>query len=172
MAVMGGLMIAMLTGGFVQTQRKPLLFGAVGVASLVGILFLLERLVVTPNEEVAQTLHEIAADLQVNNIEGVVRHIASTSPELEQDARARLHGITLERVTIKRNLEIEVSSPGHPQSAHASFNCVVVGTDKAGFLGKRQGAFFFDVQLTKEQGGWRVASYEMKDPRAGMRHNR
>ena len=38
-------------------------------------------------------------------------------------------------------------------------------------MGKRKGAFFFDVEFRKEQGSWRVAAYEMKDFREGMRRN-
>lgn len=169
LAAMGGLTIAILIGGFLQTQRKQLLLGVVGAAAFVAVLFVVERMVVTPNEEVTQTLHEIAADLQINNIEGVVRHIASTAPELERDARARLRGVTLEQVKIKRNLEIDVTPPSNPSAANARFNCVVIGSDKSGVMGKRHGAFFFDVNFKKEQGSWRVASYEMKDPREGMR---
>ena len=172
LAAIGGLTIAILIGGFLQTQSKRLLLGAAFIVLLIGAVFVVERMVVTPTEEVADTLHEIAADLEVNNIEGVVRHIASTSPHLEWDARSRLRGVTLERVKIKRNLEIEVAPESDPRSANARFNCVVIGTDNGGTWGKRQSAFFLDVNFKKEQGSWRVASYEMKDPRAGLRRSR
>jgi len=171
LSVICALLIAMLIGGFLQTQRKWLLLVACGLAMFVAFLFVVEKIVVTPREEVARTLYEIAADLQVNNIDGVVRHFASTAPELERDARARLRGMTLEQVKIKRNLTIEVTPSSNPHLATARFNCVVVGSDKSGLMGKRRGAFFFDVDFRKEQGNWRVASYEMKDPRAGMRRN-
>lgn len=169
LAAICGLMAAMLMGGFFQTQRKSLLLGAGGMLLLLGGVVFIERVVVTPSEEVAQTLHEIASDLEVNNIEGVLRHISTTAPELEHDARGRLRGVTLEQVKIKRNLSVDVTPPSDPTAANARFNCVVVGSDKSGMMGKRKGAFYFDVKFLKEQGSWRVASYEMKDFREGMR---
>lgn len=169
LAAIGGLMLVMLAGGFLQTQKKQLLLGMLAVALLIAGLFIIEQFVITPGEEVAMTLHEIAADLEINNLDGVIRHISESSPQLERDARGRLRGVTLERVKIKRNLKIEVTPPSNPQTANARFNCVVVGSDKGGMMGKRHGAFFFDVNLRKEQGKWRVSAYEMKDPREGMR---
>ncbi len=131
--------------------------------------FLVERLVVTPAEEVESALSDIAAELEANDIEAVVAHIASTAPELEKEARSRLRGVTVEEVKIKRNLRVVLSAGSDPNHATARFNVVIVGTDKAGALGRRQGAWFFIVAFRKEEGVWRVESYEQRDPREGLR---
>ncbi len=169
LAVIFCLTAAIFFGGFLRTQRKSLIFGSLAMLVLVAVLFWVERAVVTPTEEVARTLQQIASELSVNNVDGVVSHLSRSAPELEQTARDRLRGVVLEKVKIKRNLDIDVMPDSNPTAASARFNCVVVGTDRGGVLGKRRGAFFFDVNLRKEHDQWRVASYEMKDFREGMR---
>ncbi len=169
--VTGVLLTVILTSGFLRTGRITLIWATVGVMGLTVALFFLERRIVTPMEEVEMTLHQIAAELEANNIEGVVGYIASSAPQLEKIARSRLRDVTIEQVKIKRNLHIELATRREPNLATARFNVVVVGADKAGTLGRRQGAWFFVVNFRKEQGGWRVESFEEKDPRAGLRQS-
>jgi hypothetical protein len=168
-AIIGGLLAAMLTGGLLRTGRIALLWAILAVLGLTLAGVLIERRVVTPTEEVELTLHNIAAELEANEIEGVVAYIASTAPELKREARSRLRDVTIEEVKIKRNLSIVLSAGSEPNRATARFNVVIVGTDKAGALGRRQGAWFFVVQFRKEKGIWRVESYEQRDPREGLR---
>ena len=165
----GALLTVILTSGLLRTGRIALLWAILGVLVLTIGLFSLERSVVTPAEEVEMTLHAIAAELEANNIEGVVGYIASSAPQLEKIARSRLRDVTIEAVKIKRNLRIDLSPGRAPNLATARFNVVIAGVDKAGTLGRRQGAWFFVVNFRKEQGGWRVESYEEMDPREGLR---
>ncbi len=165
----GTLLTVILTSGLLRTGRIALLWAILGVIGLTIALFFLERSVVTPTEEVEMALHEIAAELEANNIEGVIGYIASSAPQLEKIVHSRLRDVTIEQVKIKRNLRIELSSGREPNLATARFNVVIAGVDKARMLGRRQGAWFFVVNFRKEQGDWRVESYEERDPRAGLR---
>lgn len=167
----GTLLTVILTSGLLRTGRIALLWAILGVIGLTIGLFAIERRIVTPTEEVEMTLHEIAADLEANDIEGVVAYIAATAPELDRTARSRLRTVTIEEVKIKRNLSVDLSPGSEPNRATARFNVVIVSTDNAATLGRRHGAWFFVVNFRREQAGWRVESYEQRDPRDGLRRS-
>lgn len=168
--VFGGVtLITILIGGFIQTGKRPILYGAAAVLLLTIGLLGLERTTITPHEAVRATLFVIADDLKHNYVESVVEHISPGRPELIQQARNYMGMVEIFEVDIKRNLRIEIYEEKGMEIAEAKFNVVFKAKDKRGFLDeKRPIPRFFTVRFKNEDGAWRVRNYEMADPRDGL----
>ena len=134
------------------------------VAVVVLAIVFMDFLIVTDEELVATTLHELAADLQRNDVDAVVRHISINSPDLQHEAKVRLVQAEIHRATVKRNLKTIVSQSRDGLVAKASFNGVLVLSDKLGVLSEQSVPRYFVVYLRKEDGHWRISRYEDLDP--------
>jgi hypothetical protein len=165
---LGVVLVAVLVGGLVQTGRRWLVPAIGGAVLLTAGMLILERLVVTPAEQVAATLREIAAHIERNDVDAVVESISPGRPALRQEARRHMSLVRISDVTIKANLRVEVLGDRNPPLAEARFNAVIRGTDRAGQLGTQIYPRYFIVNFRQEDGRWRVRGYEMKDPREGF----
>jgi hypothetical protein len=165
---LGVVLVAILVGGLVQTGRRWLLLAIGAAVLLTAGMLVLERLVVTPAEQVEATLRRIADDIARNDVEAVIASISPGRPELRQEARRHMNLVTISDVTIKANLRVQVLSDRNPPLAEARFNAVIRGTDRAGQLGTRIYPRFFVVNFRQEDGQWRVRGYAMHDPREGL----
>ena len=58
--IVGGMMLAMLVGGLIQTGARAILWAIAATALLTIIMVFVERSVVTPREEIGALLREIA----------------------------------------------------------------------------------------------------------------
>ena len=132
-------------------------------------LLLVERYVVTPKEEIENVLQVIARDLESNEQETILAHISSSKPDLRSRAERALKPVVVDRVVVKRNLVVEFDSLESPQRAKASFNAVIVGSEKTGTIRNQTSPWYFIVDFVKEDSQWRVADYEKQLPTAGMR---
>ena len=165
---LGIVLVAALAGGFIQTGRRPLLFAMLAVIALTAGLLVLERIVVTQVEQVESTLHQIAAHLERNDVNAVVKMISEGAPELRNEARQKMGLIEISQVRIKNNLKVEIVKDQEPPVAEARFNAVIRGTDRLGQYGDQAYPRFFIVNLRLEDEQWRVRSYEVQDPRRGI----
>jgi ketosteroid isomerase-like protein len=143
---------------------RAVVFGLIAVVLVVLAVVLLDFLIVTEDELVRATVHQLAADLQRNDVDAVVAHISDQSPELQQEARKRLAQVTIDRATVKRNLETVVSQGPVGWVATAKFNGVLVLSDQMGLVNRQTVARYFVIYLRKEDGRWRVSRYEDLDP--------
>ena len=165
----GATLITILIGGFIQTGKRPILYGAAAVLLLTIGLIGLERTTITPREAVRATLFVIANDLERNDVDAVIRHVSPGRPELIEQAEKYMGLVKISDVDIKRNLRIEIFADKGMEIAEAKFNVVFKGKDKNGFLDeKRPIPRFFTVRFKNEDGAWRVRNYEMGDPREGL----
>lgn len=159
---------ATCAAALVHSGRRGYLYGLITTLVLTGTLLLVEQLVVTQAEEVAATLDRLAADLERNDPDAVVRHISEAAPGLRQEARSRLAQVRIDEAKIKHNLAVEVYARREPPRATASFNGVIVGGDHQGAVKHQRYARFFVLRFRRENGQWRVVDYEDHDPREGL----
>ena len=163
--IMGALVVAVLLGGLFQTGRRGLLYAAIVAAIGTCALLVLEQFIVTPGEQVENTLTQIAADLERNDIEAIQRVISTSKPNLRFDAEHKMKLVEIKEVSIKSNLKVEVAPEG--TSAVARFNAVIRARDRAEQFGLQPFPRFFIVKFQREAGdAWRVVDYEMQDPLA------
>ncbi|MEM8681447.1 MAG: hypothetical protein AAGF97_19040 [Planctomycetota bacterium] len=155
--------------GALKTGRAGLLYISAALLLLAGGTWALERAVVTPREEVALTLQQIAQDLESNDPDRVARHLSSSANDLRNELRVLLPRITIHRASVKPNLEVQLLGGDQPTGARASFNAVIVASENRGHLQNQHGAFFFEVDFRREDDHWRIVSYSKHDPRTGIR---
>lgn len=163
----GGLTVAILIGGWLKTGRAFLLWGGLATVVVTGTMFVLESVVVTPVEEVENTLKDIAIRIAANDVEAVTGGLASAAEDLRREARQIMKQITVHQVKIKNNLEVDIPE-ATPNTATAQFNAVLVASDRSGTFSNRRSAWFFIVNFVKEGDAWRVTSYERRDPLEGL----
>ena len=166
---LGAFLFAATGAVWVQTRDRRALIALGSVVLITGCWLLVERLVVTEVEQVKQTIRNIAQEIENNNIEAVVTYISADDPTLRDEVRRTLALVTVKKVSVKRNLTVTVTRRNAFTSAEAQFNAVATIEDRRGMLGTHVVPRFLVVRLRKEDDQWRVRSYEMSDPRDGLR---
>lgn len=166
--IVGGLTAAILGGGWIQTGRNLLLYLMIAALVLTGVLVIVERLVVTPREEVRATLFEIAGLVADNDIQAAAEYAHPDLRHIRDMAIAELSLYHFHSVDIKRNLRIEVFPDHHPPRAVADFNVVVIIDTPDGFLTDRRIPRFVEVTMLQDDDGrWRVSDYAHDTPQRG-----
>ena len=160
----GVFVVAILWGVYTQTRHPRAIYAAIGAVALFGGLLALERVILTEREVVEQTLFQIAAALEANDSDEVLEHISPQSQTVRDDARRHMNLVDISRVNIKSNLKVNVQSKHKPPLAEATFNVVIVASDKAGHLVEQQIPRRLTVWFRKEADHWRVRDYRVEAP--------
>ena len=155
-----GLLIELLLGvALFQTGRGAILAAMVGVLLGVAGLLIVERVVVTDRERVAQVLDEAVEAA----IAGDVQRVLDTLSPNATEARNRLERV-LQRYEVRdvklRQMRIVVERRVDPPLAEATFRAVVSGRDRAGRLPRETMVGRVTVELRLEDGQWCVVDFE------------
>ena len=171
--IMIGMLLAVICLiGLLRTGLVRFLYFAIGIAAITVALVFVERVVVTPKEEIEGTLATIARDLESNDRPRILSHIATSSQQLRVRAERALKPIVVHRVSVKNNLMVTFDTERNPRSAQATFNAVVVGSERSGSVQNQMSPWFFIVDFVKEGDRWRVADYARRSPQEGLRSRR
>jgi hypothetical protein len=139
------------------------------VALTIGLL-LLENLVVTIPEQIENTLHRIARDVETNDLNQVLPHVYSGAPVTLAEAEREFPRYTLSDVDIKRNVEIRLVPGESPPLAEVTFNVTLdVRERRDGGIQYGHAALFVELTMRQEGGQWKVASYRYQEPTASIR---
>ncbi|NLF68100.1 MAG: hypothetical protein GX575_03485 [Candidatus Anammoximicrobium sp.] len=167
--LIGSLTAIILAGGWLQTGSRWLLAAIFAAIALTIGAVLAERLIVTDREQVTQTLFDIAALVERNQVNEALEYAYPGTPAVRSQAAAELPLYRFSEVNIKSNLEVRVSPERHPPTAVAEFNVVVVLSTRDGLLAHRRIPRYLEVTfLQDDDGQWRVGAYEHFDPRRGF----
>ena len=147
----GGGAVLVLTAAFLRSGSRNCMYGIAITALLTLVGVLVEQKVVTTREEVGNMLNALAEDLESNDREAIVRHVATTSKELLDETEQLLRKIVVDRAVVKRNLEVEADQ----SRAEARFNGVIVASHKSGAVRQQFYPRYFILKLRKEEGQWR-----------------
>lgn len=147
-----------------MTARHIVLSAIAAVLLLVVGAVLVDYLIVTEEELVADMLHNLATELEANDSAAVLQHISVNSSELRQQARRRLAQVVVHQAIVKRNLKVTVSTDRNPPVAVARFNAVFVLSDRQGMFSEQTVPRYLIVNLRKEDDQWRISRYEDLDP--------
>ena len=164
----GGLLTAMLIGGWVQTARLWPLLAALGVIAVTVGLVVLEQQVETEREKVTTTLREMVQVVEQNDLEGLLQHIHPEAEDIRQKARREFPNYHFGAISIRPNLEVTIMD-GSPATARATFNVVADGS-LAG-LGLEESSVRRYVEVDFKQYGdhWKIIGYDHFEPLRGMR---
>ncbi|HUS38107.1 MAG: hypothetical protein WBF93_02310 [Pirellulales bacterium] len=117
--VIGGLVLAMLAVAFVKTGRVVVLLWALLVAAMVGVGALIEQVIVTPREEVEQTIEAVRLAFLANSEADVLAHISSDAGGLQQQVGWAFRTIEVTEAKITDGPKIDVNPYNPPPSATA-----------------------------------------------------
>ena len=93
-------------------------------------------------------------------------YIAEDAEALRRDARRQLNRVTIEHASIKKNLKL--TPPEGGQRVLATFNAMIIGSDRAGQFGTRRIPSYFMVEFLRVADEWKIVAVERKDPREGI----
>lgn len=166
--VAGVLIEALLAVALVKSGRGALIPAMVGVLAVVGLGVLVERLVVTEREQVEATLDGVAAALEHNDVEGVLRFIDAAAGDIRSYVKSILPQL---RITDARiyDLIININHYSSPPSAQAEFTGRVKGNYR--HEGPAEGLYLrqFTVDFRQEGDRWLITAYHDRGPLGGRR---
>lgn len=147
----------------VRTGRSIVLVAMVVVLLVTSGFVLLERWVVTQQEEIENALQRAEATLERNDAPAVLALFTQNSPRRNEVANvlARFH---VRDAHIGRDLEIAPDVSTDPPSVRASFTGRVEGSDSRGEVPYEQVIRKFTVTLHRVGDQWLIHDYTMTDP--------
>lgn len=164
--IAGAFIEAALAVGLFLTGRGSIVLWMIGVAALVAIGWLVERLVVTEVERIQDTFAAAELAGEANDAEAVIKLVDNSSrpaaEQLKSWIRARMGQITVQTVSIYA-LNITVDESATPPTAKARFRLHVVGKDNAGQIPYTNYSAIFTVSLEKQGDAWRFTAYEIEE---------
>ena len=164
----GGTIAAVLIFFWLQTGHRRLLQLLLVVVVGTAALLALESVVKTNRETVAETLHEIARLVELNEDDRALEYLHGSAATSRAHAERVLEKYEFERVRIKRNLKIVVDGEASPKRATATFNSVVALTHgTAGVRAHQPVAQFLTVELVQEGDRWFVTHFRHETPIRG-----
>lgn len=150
---------AILITLFYNFQKKVWLVPIVGVLLALVALVLVERIVVTPREEVEHTVDKIVDALRANDVNAVLSHLSDSARESRSRAKWALGRIEINGVKVT-GLEVTVNALKSPPSAKAVFSGVLKFDDRKKEYPYRTYASKFEVEFRKEGGRWMVTGHK------------
>jgi hypothetical protein len=169
--VIGILVLIALGALWSMSGRKELLYALAAAAALIVAALIVERLVTTDREAIRQTLLEIAADVESNNVRELVRHIHSGAPELKQRAEAEMPNYQFSECRITKIHMTDVDASQQPRSAIVEFNVMASGSFSQGGMSVSDTKVPRWVRLHMVQendGRWTVQDYQHAPPQQFM----
>ncbi|HUG70333.1 MAG TPA: hypothetical protein VMM76_21470 [Pirellulaceae bacterium] len=168
-SVLGGITAVVFGAIWLQTGRKIELYIMLAVvAGVVGVL-IAGNVWKSDRQQVKTTLHQIARDVERNDVDAVLAHLHPRMTAVRHRAATEMPSYKFDEVKIKQNLEIEVFPTESPPRAVSSFNVVVVASDRSGLINNRRVPRFVQVTFLKVGDHWRISDYSHEDPREGFK---
>lgn len=165
--VLIALVLGVLCGvAWTSSGRKELLYALGAVVALAIVMLIVERVVVTDREAIRAKLVEIARDVQANDHQRVLSHIAKGNPSLVQKAQNELPNYDFTECRVTKIHKTDVDASAEPRSAIVKFNVRFDGKfGQGGFQGRGPGVRWIQLHMVREEDGqWRVQNYDHAPP--------
>jgi hypothetical protein len=153
---------AVLAFLLLQTGRGKFLIAMIGVAAIVGVGLIVERLVVTDREAVENTLDAAVAAVKRNDLAGALGCISPSAEAPRNLTRWVFGRVDFQEAHIG-DLDIKISRLSSPPTADAKFLAVGKGKDRKGEWPYQGFAQHVTLQLRLEGGRWLVTGYKLED---------
>ena len=155
----GALLVTIALVVYQQTRAHWALGAVLGAIVLSGLLLAVERFIVTPREAVEQTLDDLAAAIETDDLPAVLTFIEPNAADVLADAQEIMPQVVIEKCRVASELVIEVDEAAQPMTAVARFKALGDVTIKRNNM---RGGYFdtVEVRFTRDpQGRWLVDGY-------------
>ncbi|MFM7117422.1 MAG: hypothetical protein ACKO0N_12385 [Planctomycetota bacterium] len=168
-SIMIGL-IATFAFGLIWLMSKRNLFAVLAVLSflLMTAAIIVERVLVTDQEKISQTLDELADAVRSNNEAELLLWISDRAPEVEQAARGHLKRFEIDYCSITWKELAAINGNANPPEADVRFSAFVRAQERS--EGGLEGGDVIGIKLRMQKesdGEWRVVDYALYNPRNG-----
>jgi hypothetical protein len=161
--VTGLVLEAILVVALVRTGRGAIVWGIVGLGLLIAGLLAVERLVVTDNERIRETLDGVAAAAAANDLNGVLAYLGPDAKEVRKLATDSLRRVKIREAKVGNDLSITITQKGSAPSALATFTGRIRADVHGEALGHDTYVGRFSVGLVKQGDKWLVVAFERRD---------
>ena len=153
---------------FVSSRNKIMLYLSIGIALIVGVIFACEQMIVTDREEIAAIVSDLAAQVQDNNVKGVVKRLSPSHPETIKKAEAEMpkYNFSLCRLSGYPNFEDDEKNPNIKKVSFVVNFRASSKSFKEKIPGQRKVTLTFERDATGE---WKVIDYSHSNPRENLR---
>jgi hypothetical protein len=152
---------AILAVALLRTGRGYLLWVMIGVAALMAVGLLVERLVVTERKAIEQTLDAAVAATEANDVNRLLNCISPSAEPTRADARWMLNRVEVSSAYV-RNLQILVNHLTNPPTAQARFQAMGQGRDRLAQFPYGSYSRTVTVHLRLEGDRWLVTGYDVE----------
>jgi hypothetical protein len=148
-----------------QSGRDLFWKSSLGVALATVALLAINITYKTDREVLDEFIHKIAADLQANRFQEVVKSVHPEASEELRSLKSQLEAVEFESVQIKKIHGIELGKSTNPKNASIRMNVFVRAS-----RGQNTGSVprWVRVHLEQDRGKWFVVDYEHRDPHYEM----
>lgn len=154
----GVLIQVLLAVVLVRTGRGAVLVAMGAVFVLVLLLLVVEYAVVTPGEEVQDTLQEAAAAVEANDVEAFMSFVQPEASAKFSEVRRRMPNFVIKSVR-SGQLAVDVDK-ANSDTAMARFVASVVAREKTGQIPREQYVARFRIDLKRIDDRWVFTGYE------------
>jgi len=163
--LLGFFLAAVLIYAWMQSGRDLFWKSSLGVALATLALLVINVTYKTDREVLDEFIHKIAADLQDNRFQEVVKAVHPEASEELRSLKSQLEAVEFESVQIKKIHGIELGKSTNPKSASIRMNVFVRAS-----RGQNKGSVprWVRVHLEQDRGKWFVVDYEHRDPQYEM----
>jgi hypothetical protein len=163
--LLGFFLAAVLIYAWMQSGRDLFWKSSLGVALATLALLVINVTYKTDREVLDEFIHKIAADLQANRYQEVVKSIHPDASEELRSLKSQLEAVEFESVQIKKIHGIELGKSTNPKNASIRMNVFVRAS-----RGQNTGSVprWVRVHLEQDRGKWFVVDYEHRDPQYEM----
>ena len=172
-----GAVLATVCGlAFLARRNLPSLFALFGVLGLTLLLLIAEKMVVTDREQVEDTLQQLMADIESEDVPSVLAHIDPQASKMRGDIKKLMPQANIKDAGATA-VRIEVDTDSKPPTATSRFRGRLDGVHRRS--GMR--VFFFDeveISWVKRGDQWLAEEYTVQikgtpiNPVESMRSNR
>ena len=156
--ILGVVTLAILIVLLLKTGRGAILAAMAGVALLMGLAVLTDKLIVTERERVANVIYDAAAAAEKNELEEVLKCISPSAPHITSEARSWIGQVHLDSVSIHQ-MDVTLDRSTQPPTAVARFIVHAEGTAKRGTTIYNNYVDRLRVNFQLENNRWLVTGY-------------
>ena len=155
-------------GAFISTQRTKFIVPILLLAALAVVVYVVEQQVVTERERVEQSIYDVTAAFQRQDVPATLGHFSEQALLLRGMAMGALATIRAQEDLRITDVSIEMTNADSRARAHFRANGTfdVTGYGPVGHQPTR-----WNVDWQKEGGQWRIIDVERLDPITGESMN-